>query len=409
MLKETLLKKWQTRIFAACIIAYTAAYICRVNFSIAIPGIQTELGLSNTSIGLIGTSFFCLYALGQLVNGYLGDIISSRIFIFTGLTVSALINIAFGYSSILWQMVLLWGVNGIFQSMLWAPIVKTLSCWFPKNLHNPIAFRMSFAVILGYLIAWSSSGVIISNLGWRWVFWLAAVQVLILAFICYNMMRNKPSDVGLDYIVDLDEDTNQLADNFPSKKKPFLETMINNNIIFVAFAGITQGIIKESILLWSPKLLMDTQNLALNQQWNIVIIIPVVNIFGIFLARWLNQKLKSLEKLTIMLLMLGSAITSFGLIFFIHKSATLSILMLACTSAFIFGTSPLMTTVIPFKYRNCNKVSTIAGIIDFSIYLGAGLSGVLTGWAVDMLGWNNVFIMWCIVSVLGGLAIYKSI
>ena len=84
------IKRWQIRIFAACILAYTAAYICRVNFSIAIPGFQAELGLSNTSVGLISTSFFWVYALGQAVNGYLGDKVSSRTFVFIGLLVSAL-------------------------------------------------------------------------------------------------------------------------------------------------------------------------------------------------------------------------------------------------------------------------------------------------------------------------------
>lgn len=125
------IKKWQTRIFIACFIAYTAAYICRVNLSIAIPGIQSEFGFSNASIGLISTSFFWVYALGQLINGFVGDMVSSRTFIFVGLTASALINIAFGLSSVLWMMVLLWSVNGIFQSMLWAPMIKTLSNWFP--------------------------------------------------------------------------------------------------------------------------------------------------------------------------------------------------------------------------------------------------------------------------------------
>lgn len=414
MKKEDYIKKWQRRIFAACIIAYTAAYICRVNFSVAILGIQTEFGLSNTSIGLISTSFFWVYALGQLINGYFGDIISSRAFIFTGLILSALINVAFGYSSILWVMMLLWGANGIFQSMLWGPIVKTLSNWFPNKMHNKIAFGMSITIILGYLIAWSSSGLIMNSLSWRWVFWLAAIIVIILAFVWYIMVRNKPSDVGLADIIEVHANDNELrmdelAENSSSKKISLLKVMKNSNMIFIVLAGIVQGIIKESILLWSPKLLLDTQNLSLKSIVAIVLIIPGVNILGILLSGWLNRMLKNQEKLTIMILMLGSAITSLGLIFFIHKSTTLTILMLACTSAFIFGTNPLMTTVIPFKYSYCNKVSTMAGIIDFSIYLGAGLAGVLTGLTVDMFGWENVFIMWCIVSVLGALSMYTSI
>jgi len=406
------MKKWRIRIFAACIIAYTAAYICRVNFSIAIPGLQAELGLSNASVGLIGTSFFWVYALGQLINGYLGDIFSSRIFVFTGLIASALINIIFGSSSMLFIMIMLWGANGIFQSMLWGPIVKTLSKWFSARWHNTIGFGMSIAVIAGYLVAWSSSGLIMSCLSWRWVFWLAGLIVLSLAFVWYIMVRDKPEDAGIISISEADKDEEigaaQSTKNLISGK-PHLKEIVSNHMIFVALSGVSQGIIKESILLWSPKLLMDTHNLSLKSTVAIVLIIPLTNILGIILSSWLNKRLGQMEKLTIVVLMLGSFVTALLLAFFIHSSTIVSILLLACNSALIFGINPLMTAVIPFKYSDHRKVSVTAGFIDFSIYVGAGLAGILTGLAADILGWSKVFVMWCAVSALGALTMYISV
>jgi sugar phosphate permease len=399
------IKRWQVRIFAACILAYTAAYICRVNFSIAIPGLQAELGLSNTSVGLISTSFFWVYALGQAVNGYLGDKVSSRTFVFIGLLVSALLNLAFGYSSMLWVMIILWSANGIFQSMLWAPLVKTLSYWFPKKLHNKIAFGMSIAVIAGYLAAWASSGLIMNSSGWRWVFWLAAILVLILAFVWYIMARNKPADLGLP---DPEEAEDLPLGNLSSRKNKPIKSILNSKLFLIILSGVLQGIVKESILLWSPKLLIDTYNLSLKSTVAIVLIIPLMNFSGLALSGWLNRLLKSAEKMTIMVLMFGSAATSLGLMFSIQKSPVFTVLLLACTSAFIFGTNPLMTAVIPLQYAYCDKVSTVAGLIDFSIYVGAGLAGVLTGLAADLLGWDKIFIMWFLVSIFGALAIYAS-
>lgn len=414
MIEKVHMKKWQYRIFAACFIAYTAAYICRVNFSVAIPGLQKEFKFNNTGVGLISTAFFWVYALGQLVNGYLGDRFSSRKFIFAGLVVSALINIAFGYSYTLFTMILLWGANGVFQSMLWGPIVKTLSFWFPDKKHNKVAFGMSITMIFGYLIAWSSSGAMLNCLGWRWVFWLAAIIVTVLAVVWFFMIRNRPSDVGFPEVTEAKEDAvaslaNKSAGSVAPGKKSLWKIITETNLIFVALTGITQGIIKDSISIWSPKLLMDTQNLSLESTVAIVLIIPTVNFFGILLAGWLNRLLKSREKLTIIILMLGSAAASLGMLCFINASTALSMLMLACTSAFIFGANPLMTTVIPFSYSYCNRVSSIAGFIDFSIYLGSGLAGVLTGLIVDMFGWNKVLLMWSAVSVLGALTMYLSI
>jgi sugar phosphate permease len=407
------MKKWQARIFVACFLAYTAAYVCRVNFSVAIPAMQADLKLSNTAIGMIGTSFFWVYAVGQLVNGYLGDKFSSRHFVFAGLVISAFINVAFGYSVTLLFMMLLWGANGIFQSMLWGPLVKTLSHWFPSKRHNLVAFGMSVTLILGYLIAWGGSGAMVNAFGWRWVFWLAAIIVLVLAAVWYLMARNRPSDAGLPDLAEEHENKHSLSPEeireHKSSKTSLWKIITGTNLIFVALTGVTQGIIKDSISLWSPKLLMETQNLSLKSTVAIILIIPAVNFAGIFLAGWLNRMLKSREKLTIMVLMLAGALSSLGLMYFIGRNTTLSVLMLAATSAFMFGANPMMTTVIPLNYAYCGKVSAIAGFIDFTIYLGSGLAGVLTGLIVDLLGWDNVFVMWCAVSLLGAFSMYLGI
>ena len=121
------------KVFILCWLAYACAYLCRVNMSIAIPSISQSLGYSKTSLGLVGSSFFWAYGIGQLINGYIGDRISGRIFIFFGLLVSALINIFFGLAPTLVVMVILWMFNGYFQSMLWGPIVRILSRWFHRR------------------------------------------------------------------------------------------------------------------------------------------------------------------------------------------------------------------------------------------------------------------------------------
>lgn len=415
---DNIMKKWQIRIFVACFIAYTAAYICRVNVSVAIPGIQKALNLNSTKVGLIGTSFFWVYAIGQLVNGYIGDKVSSRLFIFTGLTMSALLNVAFGFSSALPVMILVWGTNGIFQSMLWGPIVKTLSGWFPSKSKNLMAFGMSGTMILGYLVAWGMSGFILDRFKWNWVFWLPAAIVIVLAFVWLFMVRNKPSDIGLDSVHEAgtpEEGTELIqaqVDKQYSKNTTILKLITETDLLFIGLTGITQGIIKDGLSLWSPKLLMDTQNLSLNSTIGMILVIPFVNFVGIIFAGWLNKLLKFREKLTIFLLMMGSIFTSLGLMFFIHISVFLSILLLACASACMFGANPMMTTLIPLNYKRYNRVSAVAGFIDFCIYIGSGLAGVFTGAIVDNFGWNGVFVMWCVISALGaasmGLCLFKE-
>jgi OPA family glycerol-3-phosphate transporter-like MFS transporter len=57
--------RWRNQIFIVLWITYGAFYLCRVNFSIAIPGIMKEFGWSKTQLGAIGTALFWAYAAGS--------------------------------------------------------------------------------------------------------------------------------------------------------------------------------------------------------------------------------------------------------------------------------------------------------------------------------------------------------
>lgn len=407
-------RHWLPRIFAACFIAYTAAYLCRVNYAVALPAIQASLGLSSASVGLIGTAFFWSYALGQLVNGYLGDRVSARGFIFFGLIASVVINVAFGFTTALWAMVLLWAANGIFQSMLWGPLVKTLAHWFPNRQLNRVAFGMSLTMIFGYLIAWGMSGAMVNAFSWPWAFWLPAAIVTGLAFVWLGMARNRPRDVGLADTASASTVESASPASTPTSaatagdRLTLWQLIRSTGLLPIAVTAATQGIIRDSILLWAPKLLMDTQGLSLKSAVGVVLIIPLVNFSGIALANWLHNRLGGREKHTLLYLMLATIVTSLGLAFFVRVNIGLTVALLAISTALMYGANPLITTVIPFNYAYCDRVSGVAGFLDCAIYVGSGVAGVLTGLIIDALGWNSVFVLWAAAAAVGAACMWVS-
>jgi sugar phosphate permease len=86
-------KSWQVRTFITIWFTYGSFYLCRANMSFAIPGIAAEFGFSKTLLGLLGTSLFIMYSLGQFVNGQLGDKFGARKLVFTGMIVSAVLTL----------------------------------------------------------------------------------------------------------------------------------------------------------------------------------------------------------------------------------------------------------------------------------------------------------------------------
>ena len=63
--------KW--RILIATMFCYLFYYTGRQTFGFAIPFIEEELALSKTMLGYFGTALLWAYAVGQAINGNLGD------------------------------------------------------------------------------------------------------------------------------------------------------------------------------------------------------------------------------------------------------------------------------------------------------------------------------------------------
>lgn len=117
--------------FAAAYVSYAAVYIARMNLTIAAPALIEEGILTAWQIGLMGGVFFLLYSLGQLLNGWLGDIFSSRRMVTAGLLLTAASNVGIGLLLQADSAVCLWAVNGFAQSMKEAHIPAILECRFP--------------------------------------------------------------------------------------------------------------------------------------------------------------------------------------------------------------------------------------------------------------------------------------
>ncbi len=89
---------WQKKMFWLMWVTYASFYLLRVNICIAMPQIMEEFALTKTNMGLVLSSLFLLYAVGQFINGQLGDKLNSRRIITLGLLSSAALNIIFGFT-----------------------------------------------------------------------------------------------------------------------------------------------------------------------------------------------------------------------------------------------------------------------------------------------------------------------
>ena len=242
---------WQIRTILVTMVGYALFYFVRKNFSLAMPGLTAEYGISNKSFGWILFAGSLVYGFSRFINGYLVDRIKGRIVMALGLLLCALSNFAFGFGANLSalitgqqngpdmvnMLILVMGVtiilNQYFQGMGYPPCARILPHWIhPSELATKMSIwncshsvGASLAVVLcGYLMGSLGTDMsnnpdvvarITANLGgdaqaaqqavsyaahigaWKLCFYVPACLAVCGAIVIFLTLRDEPKEVGL--------------------------------------------------------------------------------------------------------------------------------------------------------------------------------------------------------------------
>jgi len=110
------LRRWQGRVVLTVFVTYASYYFCRQNIAAALPAMESELGLSKSGLGQITMALFLGYGFGQMFFGLLSDRFGVRYLLLLGMLTSSALNVAFALSRPVVPMIVLWGLNGVFQA-----------------------------------------------------------------------------------------------------------------------------------------------------------------------------------------------------------------------------------------------------------------------------------------------------
>jgi sugar phosphate permease len=84
------------KIGTLCFFAYLAVYFARNVLGVVTPAMQAQ-GFSKNEIGIAASVFFYTYAIGQLINGMIGDKIKAKYMMSLGLAFAGVSNFLFSF------------------------------------------------------------------------------------------------------------------------------------------------------------------------------------------------------------------------------------------------------------------------------------------------------------------------
>ena len=104
-----------------CFLIYASSYIGRLNYSSALTEMIADHVVTKAQGGMISTIYFGVYGAGQLINGLLADRHDPMKQVLQVITGSAVLNGLFLKCGSYGMMLAVWGLNGYFQALIWAP------------------------------------------------------------------------------------------------------------------------------------------------------------------------------------------------------------------------------------------------------------------------------------------------
>ena len=378
--------KW--RMLLATMFCYLFYYTGRQTFGFAIPCIEEELGLSKTTLGYFGTALLWSYAIGQAVNGNLGDKYGGRLLMSLGAILSCGFNWIVSFGAGFWTLFVPWTGNGFAQSMGWAPGSKVLSNWWGHHERGRAFGLFMFAAGMSSILAFVTPLIVLKGLGldWRWIFRLPVLLLLIGGVVYYLIVRNRPEDLGYeppaDPGVENEPPHQNIEEQFSETSLQRYKTVLKNCRFMAACIGIGfQSSARYGLLIWVPVHFLGKDWKNSEAAW-ISVALPVGMALGAVTGGWISDRVfNSVRWKLISSFMTLAAIASM-IMFFLPRNHWAGITVLFLCGFFAYGSQSAFWALCPDLLSN-RRAGTGVGIMDFFAYLFAGLVCPLIGRLIE--------------------------
>ena len=390
-----------------CFAAVFVCYIDRVNISVAAIAMQAEFGWSDTTKGLVLSSFFVGYMLTMAVSGWLADRFGGKLVLGISViwwSIFTMLTPWFAYASFA-MLIAARIALGLGEAATFPASYGLFGRWVPVNERARSIALLSSGISIGTLFALTTTGWIVANYGWPTVFyWFGAVG-LVWAVAWFLIIHDEPSKhprisaAELQRIGGAAHEPRQRAP-FPWRKflklPAFWALLVNhfcsNVLLYVALA-------------WLPSYFRDAQGLSLSGA-GLYSAAPWLSMFLLTnVGGWIGDHLlrrgmnvTTVRKTMQTIGLVGGAV--FLLLLRDAESANTAMLLMcgalgiASFSVAGFGTNHL--DIAP-KHAGVllgvtNTVATIPGVVGVA----------LTGWLVETTGsYDSVFLMVASVNLVG--------
>jgi sugar phosphate permease len=364
------------------ILGYIGVYLCRKNFAVAVPLLQTDFSATKAQVGAIDSYATLAYAFGKLFWGpMIVDRIGGKICFFMLLTGVAIFSGVSAFAVTLPMLGVCYMANRFCGSGGWESMVKLVPDWFPAS-HMALAMAfLSLSFVFGGVCALLLAGQVaaISGNNWRAVMGFPSLVLLMIIVICWMVLRNEKKTAS--------------ATGAPRVKwqfSRFIELAKVPQFWIVCGLSFILTITRETFNVWTVDFLRTNSGGHMSSQLAAFLSTPfdAMGALGILLLGWLLDRLSHSRRNW---LLFGILAAVAALVFALPQLAAMPVWMVVTTIGLIgflsYGPYSLLAGVLAVEIKGKEFVATVAGLVDAAGYLAGIVSGYVFGRMLDHGGY----------------------
>jgi len=374
---------------APCVVAYLAIYLARNILSALTPGMLETGNFTMEYISAISTANMLFYAVGQLVNGIIGNKMKGSLMVGIGLLCGGLCNIAFPFFETLWLSAMLYGASGFFWAMLYAPMVRLIA----ENVPSLYAPRCTIFLTIASFLGSPLAAVMALLFQWDAAFVVSGVIQIVVG-------------IGTLVMLMVLEKKGILVNTRRTVKKTGeggIRTLLKRGIIRFSLVSIITGIVKNTVVFWIPtyfnQYLDFSEDLAVTVYAGVTLMMAVAP--AVNLSIYEKVMRRNISKTVVA--MFGVGALAFCMMALV-KNPIVNVPFLVLALIANGGAATMLWNVYCPSLKDTGMVSGATGFLDFISYIASAGANILFPNMVDWIGWGGLIAVWCVLLVLGGAA-----
>jgi OPA family sugar phosphate sensor protein UhpC-like MFS transporter len=376
-------RRWS--VFISVTLGYGIYYVGRLSFSVVKKPMLDEGVMTATQMGIVGSSLLICYAIGKFANGFIADRVNVRRFMSFGLLAVAAINLILGSTTMFAAFVMLWGINGWFQSIGAPASIVTLANWFSPRERGTWYGIWCISHDIGGALTVIGTSVLVAELGWRWGFWGPGILCAVCSLVMLKTLKDRPMTYGLPPVSEYKKDPTPIAGKSASVNELQLEVLKNPAVWALGLASAFMYVTRYGIYNWGVLFFQEGRGYTLGVAGSMLAVLFTASMCGAFLSGIISDVFFKANR-SVPCLMFGiiETLCLFGLFWLPPGNMMVDFVLMGLMGASLGVLVSFLGGLMAIDIVPPRAAGAAAGVVGMFSYIGAAIQDTASGVLIDM-------------------------